>query len=423
MIDPDAAINSSSRICAACHSDNLSTARFCATCGAMLPSHNVSSPSSGAVMLMADARRHLNAAEWEEAALASEAVLAFDGSSAEAHNIIARARLKQGMRNAAIVHAERAAELEPDNVAYQADVALARGEGPGRNLAPAIAASAAALLIFITLVVVAATRPRNSLPSQDDVGLAPPGSVSGVPRAQGYPQTLPSPTGSAQPKLPPAPSVTAGPPVQRSGPAGETASVPPASPGPPQGTVEVSGLEPAPVDQALKAFPGPEPTPAKPKPAASTTPPASTRREVGAPATQPGGTAFGPGSNLTQGTTSAPPRQSPYVLNPPPVMSAEPDPGTTAAASPPPQQHFIDRNYPEAIRGYARIVQEDPDNGVAWQQLAAAYAQLGMRGEAAQAYRDAIAAYNRQVAAGGNADAAQRGIRTCERALQMLAVR
>lgn len=418
MTDPGATVqNTGSRTCAACKSDNVGTARFCAACGAMLPSQNATSAASGAAILLSDARNHLSAAQWEEAALAAEAVLAFDPGCAEAHNIIARARLKQGMRNAALVHAERAVELAPGNPAYEADVALARGDGAARNLTPALVASAAALMIFVTLMFIA-SRQKPALPAPDVGDAGTVGAAPKPPTVSGYPQTFPSPSGSAKPRLPGSPSVTTST-VPRSGPLPEdTAPAPAPSPS------AVTGLEPAPVDQALKPFPANDTAPAAPKDRADTSSP--THRTTAAPQPQPGGTNFGPGANAgVQPTTPA----SPYVYTEPPAMpAAEPpvSPASPAADTPPPsppQQHFLDRNYPDAVKGYVRMVQANPDNGAAWQQLAYSYQQLNMRSEAAQAYREAIAAYNRQIAAGYGGDVAKRGIRACDRALQMLAVR
>lgn len=419
MTDPGATLrNTGSRTCAACKSDNVGTARFCAACGAMLPSQHTTSAASGAATLLSDARDHLSAAQWEEAALAAEAVLAFDPGSAEAHNIIARARLKQGMRNAALVHAERAVELAPGNPAYEADVALARGEGAARSLTPALVASAAALIIFVTLIFIASSRQKGALPAPDAGDTGTVGTAPKPPTVSSYPQTFPSPSGSAQPRLPGSPSVTTST-VPRSGPLPDDSA-----PAPAPSASAVAGLEPAPVDQALKPFPAGDSGAASPK--ERTEAPSATHRTTAAPQAQPGGTSFGPAAGAGAAVTTP---ASPYVYTEPPVMpAAEPpvSPGAPAADTPPPsppQQHFLDRNYPDAVKGYVRIVQANPDNGAAWQQLAYSYQQLNMRGEAAQAYREAIAAYNRQIEAGEGGDVARRGIRACERALQMLAVR
>jgi Flp pilus assembly protein TadD len=66
-------------------------------------------------------------------------------------------------------------------------------------------------------------------------------------------------------------------------------------------------------------------------------------------------------------------------------------------------------------------VNADPSvAGEAYQGIALCYQRLGDSGSARAAYRNAIAGYESQIASGRGGSAAQRGIASCNAALEVL---
>ncbi len=77
--------------------------------------------------------------------------------------------------------------------------------------------------------------------------------------------------------------------------------------------------------------------------------------------------------------------------------------------------------YREAIASYQMAVSADPGSaGEAYQGIALCYQRLGDTGSARAAYRNAISGYESQIASGRGTGAAQRGIASCNAALEVL---
>lgn len=386
-----------SRSCVACGTLNAGAARFCANCGAILPSV-ATDPNDGAAALMADARRNLDDGAWEEAALAAEAVLALSPDSAEAHNLLARARLRQGMRTVAAVHAQKAVDLEPGVPEYRADLAMATAgdDNAARTRAMWLAGTAGLVVILLVLAIAWASRAGGRLNDERPIA----DSGSGAPSQAlnpSYPNApMPQPTATPG-------AVTNRPRVP--GPTQLADEEPTAAPALPQRsntpTTRVNAIPPATVDTSpltrfrpLPPEPAPQPAPVTqtPPPVATGTAPWSTPPEVSKPTTVP------------PDTLTFTPKPEPQPVQPSPPATR-------------PQQAFIDRDYGQAINGYLRIINSGRADGQTYQQLAASYEAVGKRAEAANAYREAIRLFEAQVASNQNVANARRGIRVCQRAL------
>jgi cytochrome c-type biogenesis protein CcmH/NrfG len=83
----------------------------------------------------------------------------------------------------------------------------------------------------------------------------------------------------------------------------------------------------------------------------------------------------------------------------------------------------MQRNYGGAIQGLQQRIAAGQATGSNYQQLGAAYANVGDTGQAAAAYQNAIAAYRAQIQAGENVDVATRGLRTTQMQLNRLQAR
>jgi tetratricopeptide (TPR) repeat protein len=425
VLNPSPAAPAGLRGCSTCGAGNPATARFCAQCGAGLPSLAGGPPGSAAALLDA-ARQHILLGHWEDAALAAEAMLALDPDSAEAHNIAARARLKQGMPAGALRHAERAVELDGDSAEYQATLAEAMRGGDAASSAlsnPTLLASAAALAVIALIMVLAFTGKPKPSPSTTRPAAIPTGAASPFAQTPGsavYPRpSRPSGVNYDAPRVParaaaPGPSALATPnPARQRQTAGDAlASNAPA--GLPPAPVDASALQrfapPAPV-----AVPAPAPAPQAAAPQHSIPPiipplGQARRGQVTAPPpAQPGTSIFGTSPSAARPDTNA---------SAPPAPAATPAPRPTAEASP--QQQYVERDYGAAIQGYQNQIQNGNATGAKYQQLGLSYERVGDRQKAAAAYQNAIAAYRAQVQAGQDTEIATRGLRSTQRALNML---
>lgn len=422
------------RGCTSCGANNAADARFCSSCGAGLPPPATAGGASDSVSAMMDsARQHALLGHWEDAALAAEAVLTLQPGLAEGHHIAARARLRQGMARGALTHAEKAVELEPGSSEYQATLAEAMRANSGRPAmnTPAMIASVVALVVFGVIAIFAMSH-RGPDPTRLSTDTAPPtsGPSSFAQPSGNTPMPQPEPTPGVDTNRPRIPASTAQPVEPGPAPAGGSAPGPPMPTG---GLPAVTGgggpvaapLAPAPVQTpALQPFPEPLPTPAPARPAPTrpaptpTLPysqPATPPGVTAAPPVQPGGTIFGaaPSAQRPTNVENAP---NPFAGN------AAPAPAAPAPAPPPasPQQDLLDRNYGGAIHSLEQRIQAGQATGANYQLLGQAYAQVGDKGRAAEAYRNAIAAFRGQVQAGTDAEVARRGLRNAEQQLRIL---
>lgn len=431
-IDPVTAASGGPRGCSNCGAGNPATARFCAQCGKGLPPLNGGAPGS-VNALLDSARQHVLLGHWEDAALAAEAALALDPDSAEAHHIAAQARLKQGKASGALHHAERAVELDGGNAEYQATLAQAmHGGGSASTItSPAVLASAAALAVIALVIVLAFTgKPKPKA--------APAPTPSATPSGPASPFAQP-PSGAAYPQ----PARPSG--VDYDGPRVPARTTPPgppalATPNPARRGAEsvaggalpdTTGLAPAPVDtSALQKFAPPappsQPAAAAPSPPAQTAPraPAQHIAPIVPPLAQ---------AQSQHGAVAPPPPASNSIFGPAPAarQPAAVEPTHTATPSQPaqqaparttvtPQQQYVERDYGAAAQGYQRQIEAGHATGAKYQQLGLSYERLGDRQKAAQAYQNAIAAYKAQLQAGQDPEVASRGLRSTQRALNML---
>jgi tetratricopeptide (TPR) repeat protein len=417
------------RGCVACGASNLPTAQFCAQCGASLPPiGGQPAGNTKSARLVIEAREHLTLRRYEEAALTAEAALVLDANSAEAHHIAAQARLKQGMNASALRHAERAVALDPGNPEYHATLLAVQGHAGSGSFdwnRPGVIAAGVALLVLLIITVVGLNMMslRAGRDTQADVrptsptGQLSPYSATAVP-GQATPQPV-RPTGvlAGRPRVPSraatprASDLTAdsGTPSGQFNPT--TAVLPPVS-------SSAVGLAPAPVDASpLNRFSTPQP--AAPSARASAAPAPAPRAVVEPPAAHPGGgTLFGGNSFPTQ----------PAVTTPAPDTTETPSiTANTAATVTPrpssPQQAYMLRDYGAAIRGFQQRIDNGEATGANYQQLGLAYERVSDKRNAAAAYRAAILAYQAQLQSGADADVAQRGLRSTQRALMMLETR
>jgi len=445
MADPVITKNpGTARGCTTCGASNAPDARFCAACGAGLPPLTPPGVKPGSVAALLDtARQHLLLGHWEDAGLAAEAVLTLEPDSAEGHHIAARARLKQGMMASAATHAEQAVELDPGNNEYQATLAeavrAAESEGPRLN-APAMAASIVAILVFalIAVMMVMGRTPKERRTAAEPA-IGPSGAVS--PFAQ-PPASTPLPQPSRTPGVdlnrPRIPGRTAAPP-ETGTPAGgntgvatgtmpQTAALPPAQTGPME-----SALPPAPVDSSpLQRFQEPPRNTVQPQPAQPAQPslpapqpytqPANPPGVVAAPPAQPGGTIFGPAPSTPPRATNPGGSNNPFNTG---GMAETPAPAPAAPRQAPtsPAQSFVERDYGGAIQTLSQRIAAGQATGSNYQQLGAAYANVGNRAQAVAAYRNAEAAYRAQIQAGQDVEVARRGLRNTQLQLQMLGAR
>lgn len=419
------------RGCVSCGASNPANSRFCAQCGASMPPQTTGSTKADA--LLTDARQHLMMQHWEEAALAAEAALALSPDSAEAHHVVAVARMKQGMRATAERHASRAVELDASIPEYHATLLAAQGMAKPAfdwNRPSVLASIAAAVVVLLVIIVLIANRDRGPSSTVKVTPSVPTGPLSPYAQSQGQGMSYPQPVRPAsatfgKPRI----AARAAPP----GPADITGGLDPnnrlsvgaaQSPSVPSGAV---GLLPAapPVDNTpLNRFGAPDnsvsptiPLPKQTSQQAATQP--APNRVVVAPPPQPGGgTLFG-------GSGFGPPIAS--TTPPPPSIATAPDDTAPTTQAPPrpssPHQAYLERDYGAAINGYLKQINNGAATGSNYQLLGYAYDQVGDRASAIAAYRASVKAYQAQIQAGLDADLANRGLKNARVALARLEAR
>jgi hypothetical protein len=374
--------------------------------------------------LLNDARQHMLLAHWEDAGLAAEGVVALEPDCAEAHHIAAAAGLRQGMGSAALRHAQRAVELEPGSPDYQATYALARSGAASRSAIlqrPAVIATIVAVLAFVMVIALAMAgrdrhRAAEAIPVTTPTGAASP--LASNPNAPMPQPVRPSGVAVNRPRV-----------AVRSTPAGpggmldDGTLVPNASTGMTGAaagpTASPLGVATPPMDSTpLQRFPAPENPSTSRMPAAVQPTGVRPRTTVAAPpaAAPGGGTVFGGNVPVLQPVETQP------LLPPGALVDTQPQAQASGAAPAQvsPQQYYVQREYGAAISGLQSRIGAGAATGSNYQQLAMAYQRVGDARSAEQAYESAVAAYKAQIAAGLDADVATRGLRSCERSLQML---
>jgi tetratricopeptide (TPR) repeat protein len=112
--------------------------------------------------------------------------------------------------------------------------------------------------------------------------------------------------------------------------------------------------------------------------------------------------------------TASPPEPKPAPAYREPALAAEPTPEGA-------RTRYFQGDLAGAIGTYEAVTAgNDRASAVTYQEMGWLYYQAGRRNDAEAAYRESLARYQRQLAAGEDADAARHGVRTAEAALRVM---
>ncbi|MCS6829959.1 MAG: tetratricopeptide repeat protein [bacterium] len=417
--------------CTQCGAYNTDDSRFCHQCGHRLqPERKIPTLDESAFQmdspeqqekiqqLLDEALTHEAEGRLHEAILACEGVLVLDPANTSAHSLLGLIHEKQGNLQKAVAEYEKVVALNPNSAADRAKLEeLRRRLRTPAPKPPREEPNQLPLLIGIFVTVglfvlgLAAMnyqqRPKSTQPQPQ-----PAAPVQPAPPSTGYAPYnwyAPAAPGYIQPSTPQMPSMTqpAAPPQER---AAERLS---------SGTrTERIPLPPLP---PLTVAPSSQPS-AAPPPSQNNR---SQQGESGSATLPSGGSVVMPDVPLQTGTSGQPAGRQP-------VMEITVRPGTAGdsgvVAPPPPsmesedlmrvaQQHQLAGRYREAIPLYQKALQGATDKGFIYQQIGLCYHRLGELDSARNAYQQAIAEYERQIAAGQNVERARRGLESAKQGL------
>ncbi len=411
--------------CTQCGAYNSDDSRFCHQCGHRLQAERkmptldesafqIDSPEQQQKIrqLLDEALAHEAEGRFHEAILACEGVLVLDPANTSAHSLLGLIYEKQGDLHKAVREYEKVVALNPDSAADRAKLEELRRrlrlpsprvpqEEP--NQLPLLIG----ILVTIGLFVLGlAAMNYQERPKREEPQPQPSAPVQSTPQtgytAPGwYPYSSP---GYVQPMTPQSQPET-------------QMAVPRQEPVTPRSS---SGSR-------TERLPLPPLPPLTVAPSPPATAPANNRQPGSNGSEQPptGGSVVMPDVPLQ-------PSQGSPAAGRQPVMEITVRPGaggTGGAIAPPPasmesedlmrvaQQHQLAGRYREAIPLYQKALQGASDKGFVYQQIGLCHQRLGELDAARNAYLQAIAEYERQIAANQNAERARRGLEAARQGL------
>jgi len=399
--------------CTRCGTRNAKTSKFCRECGRKLEpgispprmeeEQAVDQPVDTAKVgdLLSQAFQKYEGGDMDEALKLGHEAVRMDSQSTSAHSLLGMVYVRQGDRRAAIRHYERVRFLNPKSAADREKLEELRREERAES----------GVLTFEERVNSLITGLRTFL-----AGSHPWPVVVGATVVSFFLLFF------LWPKPAPQPPREARPPAAR-----QLAQAPPLgaarAPRPESGGGDLQFIGGGPTAETPSQPPAPPARPMSPLSTLTPTPrPAVSPRSGGARITD-----LPP---ITIVPRPAPEQRPTSILRPPARTEAPPSEGTIRIErSPAPSRAQtlenqatslqISGQYDQAIAVWRQALSGARYTGKIYQQIATCYKNLGRRSDAADSYRDAIKAYQQQIAAGHNVDEAQRGMRTCELGLRV----
>ncbi len=435
--------------CSTCKNVNDDNSRFCKECGSKLTAAPPTTPEEKAPETPTLApeeieKRRLRAAELlpralafsEKGALAeaiatAEEAAGLNPASTAAHTLLANLYEKVGQRERAIAAMKKVVALAPDDAAEKArlealqrDTARraaappepSRDEKPRSPIAywlPRVGASLAGALVLgvgISAVMRPDEQPVKKTPPRLSVGVQNPGAAYA-----GAPST---PSGIERQAFVPAPIGAAVDPFSSKG------FAPRPDPRQAESPLRRARRElPAPSSRR-RSLPRPD-TDSSSAPTAAPVPPVSVSIPA-QPVGQPERIPVGPPEKSERRT--APPPEEYIKIETHPASSApertpeRSNPEKSEGGDPVQQARALQGagRYRDAVTEYQQALATSKAPGELHQNLALCYQRLGEPGAARSAYARAIDAYRVQLARGGDRESVQRGIASCQAALEVL---
>ncbi|MBL8067343.1 MAG: hypothetical protein JNM28_02750 [Armatimonadetes bacterium] len=401
-------------VCAECSAKNTIDGAYCRQCGFPLPVEVRDEMKAEAEKMLIDGRQLLNDGRIDEAGLVADAVLEIDPSNANALALRGDIFEKDGMFAEALETYQRVQALRPDNAMDRIRTAhleklvaageIAVEEPHSARRGVLLVAAAGILLLSVGAALWVAGKPAGKVDTQGWV-------ANRTENASGF-NTL-DPT-----MVPVVPSQTN---IQSQGPGATGAS---ADPPPTTGTVTRYPSNPS---AGYTTRQDPEnglrfPTELQPwDPTAGRTvpqnpnPPANATENTGAKPEQPANTG------------ESQPKENPGVVDITVKKGSGVDnPGTSAGAMTAEdlirkaRNLSIQEDYSGAAAAYEEAIKAGATTGATYQRLAQCYEKLGRKSDAVRNYRNAMGAFDRQIARGNASDSIKAARESCERAISAL---